>query len=112
MIKFQEIFGKFKRFFFTLIYIVLFLDFLKITIMYFILFCRQKALRALSEHLNKAERPRVVGTVTPQKSVNRFPKENVVSPVSDPNIGIPGDTQPSSSVLTANESKGPASFVV
>lgn len=36
---------------------------------------KQKALKALSEHLNKSDRPRIVGTVMPQKNKMLSPKK-------------------------------------
>lgn len=46
-------------------------------------FLRQKALKALSEHLNKTNRPRIVGNVTLQKTKSQSPKKSHSSPTEN-----------------------------
>ena len=46
------------------------------TFLFFFNFCRQKALKELTERLNK-ERPRVVGNIVPQKSKIQSPQKKV-----------------------------------
>lgn len=50
-------------------------------------FHRQKALKALSEHLNKTNRPRIVGNVTLQKIKSQSPKKSHQS--QNENFAVP-----------------------
>ncbi|XP_065214989.1 transmembrane protein 115-like [Planococcus citri] len=66
---------------------------------------KQKALKALSEHLNKTDRPRVVGAVIPQKSIPSSPKKKIDSPPYSEDHALISTASQENEPLISNEQK-------
>ena len=66
---------------------------------------RQKALKALSEEMNKTDRPRVVGAVIPQRSLLSSPKKKNDNPTSAGDSSSISTTPHESEPLISNEQK-------